>query len=95
MSIVDFDEPTLSRIFGTLLEWHLAVKSFPPNIKVRLRCATCVPSEHPRAMGMPSYLLSSHLPNKLCPAHCTAQSSTQCRIATPSSSTPRKRDPKY
>ena len=34
VTIVDFDEPTLGRIFSTLLGWHLDTKSFPANIKV-------------------------------------------------------------
>ncbi|GLC41774.1 hypothetical protein PLESTM_001238200 [Pleodorina starrii] len=33
VSIVDFDEPTLGRIFSTLLAWHLDVKEFPEFIK--------------------------------------------------------------
>ncbi|GIL57271.1 hypothetical protein Vafri_12526 [Volvox africanus] len=33
VSIVDFDEPTLGRIFSTLLAWHLDVKHFPNFIK--------------------------------------------------------------
>ncbi|KAG2436335.1 hypothetical protein HXX76_006644 [Chlamydomonas incerta] len=33
VTIVDFDEPTLGRIFSTLLGWHLDTKSFPANIK--------------------------------------------------------------
>ncbi|GFR52768.1 hypothetical protein Agub_g15379 [Astrephomene gubernaculifera] len=33
VSIVDFDETTLGRIFSTLLAWHLDVRSFPNYIK--------------------------------------------------------------
>ncbi|KAG2482389.1 hypothetical protein HYH03_018685 [Edaphochlamys debaryana] len=33
VSIVDFDEPTLARIFSTLLAWHLDAKGFPGHIK--------------------------------------------------------------
>jgi hypothetical protein len=34
VSVVDFDGPTLSRIFGSLLEWHLDTKAFPAYAKV-------------------------------------------------------------
>ncbi|PNH03664.1 Dynein heavy chain 7, axonemal [Tetrabaena socialis] len=33
VSIVDFDDHTLGRIFSTLLAWHLDGKGFPANIK--------------------------------------------------------------
>lgn len=34
VSIVDFDNTTLTRIFSSILEWALTTNAFPANIKV-------------------------------------------------------------
>jgi hypothetical protein len=34
LSIVDFDDATLKRIFSTILDWALQSAEFPANIKV-------------------------------------------------------------
>ena len=34
LSIVDFDDATLKRIFSTILDWALQTAEFPANIKV-------------------------------------------------------------
>jgi dynein heavy chain len=35
LSIVDFDDSTLKRIFSSILDWALKSADFSPNIKVR------------------------------------------------------------
>ncbi len=32
-SLADFDDETLSRIFGTILDWYLKTKSFSPDVQ--------------------------------------------------------------
>ena len=39
VSIVDFDDAPLKSIFSSILDWALATRGFPANIKVRVRCA--------------------------------------------------------
>ena len=36
LSIVDFDDATLKRIFSTILDWALQSAEFPANIKVEI-----------------------------------------------------------
>ena len=61
ISIVDFDNATLTRIFSTVLAWHLDAKAFPAGIKVRGARRRVHGSTHTAARGGAGGLLAAGL----------------------------------